>query len=225
LSQDERLQSIALAASWGWYDQAIASATAQRVFNDYVLLYPRPFDAEVKAAARRSNVDPDLIYGVVRQESLYRTDAVSGAGARGLMQLLPQTARRAAHQWKLRRPGPGDLFDPKVNIALGTANLRTLLDQFDEQIPVALAGYNAGPVAAARWLPGERTESDVWIENIPYEETREYVERVLWHSLLVRWLRSAGKAQHADSWLAGINPRGAERSTHVAELNRHPVRE
>jgi soluble lytic murein transglycosylase len=221
LSHDERLQSIALAASWGWYDQAVTTATAQRVFNDYVLLYPRPFDAEVKAAAHRAQLDPDLIYGVVRQESLYRTDAFSRAGARGLMQLMPETARRVAHEWRLPRPAPAALFDPRVNIALGAANLRTLLDQFDGQTPVALAGYNAGPAAAARWLPGESTDSDVWIENIPYDETREYVERVLWHSLLVRWLRNDGEAQHADSWLTAINPlRGMERETHVASLIR-----
>jgi soluble lytic murein transglycosylase len=225
LSRDERLQSIPLAASWGWYDQAVSAATAQHVFNDYVILYPRPFETEVKAAARRSQIDPDLIYGVVRQESLYRPDAFSSAGARGLMQLMPETARRVAREWKLPRPAPGDLFEPKVNIAIGSANLRKLLDQFDGQVPVALAGYNAGPAAAARWLPVERTESDVWIENIPYDETREYVERVLWHSLLVRWLRSEGKAQHADSWLAAISPlRGNERETHVAELIRRHSR-
>jgi soluble lytic murein transglycosylase len=221
LSHDERLESIPLAASWGWYDQAVATATAQHVFNDYALLYPRPFDAEIKAAARRSQVDPDLIYGVVRQESLYRSDAFSRAGARGLMQLMPETARRVAREWKLPRPGPAALFEPKVNITLGAANLRTLLDQFDQQVPVALAAYNAGPAAAARWLPGESTDSDVWIENIPYDETREYVVRVLWHSLLVRWLRTDGKAQHADAWLAAINPlRGTERETHVAALAR-----
>jgi soluble lytic murein transglycosylase len=217
LTDEQRRQAIPLAASWGWYDQAVATASSQRVFNDYVLLYPQPFDQEVKAAAHLTSLEPELIYGVLRQESLYRNDAVSNAGARGLMQLMPATARRTARDWRLPRPTAVGLFDPSVNISLGAATLRTLLDQFDDQLVVALAGYNAGPKAAARWLPQGPVDADVWIENIPYEETREYVQRVLWHSLLLRWLRNDGDAQHADSWLTMVNPvEGGEVRTRIA---------
>ena len=73
-----RSQAIHLAADWGWYDQAVATATQQRVFNDYTLLYPRPFDREVHGAAQLTSLEPELIYGVLRQESLYRADAMSG---------------------------------------------------------------------------------------------------------------------------------------------------
>lgn len=205
LSENARTQAIHLAADWGWYDQAVATATQQRVFSDYVLLYPRPYDKEVRAAAKLTDVEPELIYGVLRQESLYRPDAVSSAGAYGLLQLLPETARRTAQRWKRSRPSTSDLFNPSINVTLGAGQLRMLLDRFGGQTPVALAGYNAGPAAAARWLPSQSIESDVWVENIPFNETRGYVQRVLWHSIVFAWLRS-GEAQRTDAWLVRIGP-------------------
>jgi len=205
LSEGARSQAIHLAADWGWYDQAVATATQQRVFNDYNLLYPRPYDREVHGAARLTALDPKLIYGVLRQESLYRADAVSSAGARGLLQLLPETAQSTARLWKQPRPSRDDLLKPQVNVPLGAAQLRILLDRFGGQTPVALAGYNAGPNAAARWLPAESIESDIWIENIPYNETRTYVQRVLWHSLVFAWLES-GEAQRTEAWITRISP-------------------
>jgi soluble lytic murein transglycosylase len=203
LSEASRLQSIRLAAGWRWYDQAIAVATAQHVFNDYVLLYPRPFDPQVEQAARLAQLAPELIYGVLRQESLYRVDAVSSADARGLMQLQLATARYTARQWKRPQPDLADLSDPETNILLGAARLRTLLDQFDGQMPAALAAYNAGPNAVMRWLPGKSIESDVWVENIPYGETRVYVQRILWHVLTFTWLHTR-EAQQTKSWLAPV---------------------
>jgi len=203
LSEAGRLQSIRLAASWRWYDEAIAVASGQQVFNDYVLLYPRPFDPQVEQAARLTQLAPELIYAVLRQESLYRVDAVSSADARGLMQLQLDTARRTARQWKRPQPALADLFDPATNILLGATRLRTLLDQFDGQTPIALAAYNAGSNAVTRWLPRRPMDSDVWIENIPYGETRIYVQRILWHVLTFTWLHGR-QAQQTKSWLMPI---------------------
>jgi len=208
LPEGGQRQAIHLAAGWGWYDQAVAVAVPQGVFNDYALLYPRPFEAEVGAAARQASVEPDIVYGIVRQESLYRVDAVSSAGARGLMQLMPDTARRTARHWKRSPPAITDLLDPSINTALGTAHLRMLLDRFGGQLPLALAGYNAGPNAVVRWLPPQEIDPDIWIENIPYNETRIYVQRILWHQLMFAWLRSEGEAQRTDSWLKSIRPVG-----------------
>jgi soluble lytic murein transglycosylase len=205
LSEAGRLQSIRLAAHWQWYDQAIAVASAQHVFNDYVLLYPRPFDPQVEQAARLAQLAPDLIYGVLRQESLYRVDAVSSADARGVMQLQLDTARRTARHWKRPQPDLSDLFDPATSILLGAARLRTLLDQFNGQTPAALAAYNAGANAVMRWLPRTSIDSDVWIENIPYGETRGYVQRILWHVLTFTWLHTT-EAQQTRSWLTPIRP-------------------
>ena len=206
LNADARMQSIRLAANWGWYDQAVTVASSLHIFNDYSLLYPRPYDAQVNAAAHLAQITPEIVYGVVRQESLYRQDAVSNAGARGLMQLEPGTARSTAHYYKRPMPALTDLFDPYINTALGAARLRMLLDEFDGQIPLALAGYNAGPNAVMRWLPPEAIDSDIWIENIPYNETRGYVQRILWHTLMFTWLRTRGQALHTNTWLTPILP-------------------
>lgn len=205
LMETARSQAIHLAARWGWYDQAIATASQQRVFNDYELLYPQPYDAEVLSAAKLTALTPQLIYSVMRQESLYRRDALSSANARGLLQMLPETARRTASKWKRPRPSPDDLFNPVVNVPLGAAHLRELVDRFGGQTIVALAGYNAGPNAAARWMPSESLDPDVWVENIPYNETRNYVQRILWHNVVFSWLKS-GEPQKVDGWLARIAP-------------------
>lgn len=205
LMESARIQAIHLAARWGWYDQAIATASQQQVFNDYELLYPQPYDAEVLSAAKLTGLKPQLIYSVMRQESLYRRDALSSAGARGLLQMLPETARRTASKWKRPRPSPTDLFNPVINVPLGAANLRSLTDRFGGQILVALAGYNAGPNAAARWMPSESLDPDIWVENIPYNETRGYVQRILWHNVVFSWLKT-GEPQKVDGWLARIAP-------------------
>jgi len=210
LGQDQlpplaRPQAIHLAARWGWYHQAVAAATGEQVFNDYALLYPRPYDAEVAAAAEVSGLPVPLVYGVIRQESLYRSDALSSAGARGLMQLLPETARRTARQWSRPAPTPDSLFDPAVNVMLGAAHLKDLLTRFDGQLPLALAAYNAGPGAAQRWLPERALDPDIWIENIPYNETRTYVQRILWHTVVFGWLPGQ-QAQDTRGWLASVKP-------------------
>ena len=198
-------QSIHLAMSWGWYDMAVATATSHRIFDDYRLLYPRPFDNAVASAAELAGIEPTLLYAVVRQESLYRADATSAAGALGLAQLLPDTARRIARRLGRPEPSRADLLVPEVNLELAAAELRALLDEFAEQLPLALAGYNAGPNAARRWLPQRPLDADIWIENIPYNETRNYVQRVLWHSLVFSWLES-GAGHDTRGWLAAIVP-------------------
>lgn len=200
-----RAQAIHLAARWDWHQQAVATATGERVFNDYALLYPQPYDSQVAAAARLSGLPPQVIYGVIRQESLYQVDAVSSANARGLMQLLPETARRTARQWKQPAPTDADLFEPAVNVVLGAAHLKDLVDRFGGQLALALAGYNAGPGAAQRWRPDDAMDPDIWIENIPYNETRSYVQRIFWHTLVFSWLRS-GEAQDTRHWLKDVNP-------------------
>lgn len=205
LPETARPQAAQLASRWGWHEQAIMTAAQQRLFNDYSLLYPQPFDRQVRAASQLSKLPPELIYSVMRQESLYRTDAVSSAGARGLLQLLPETARRTATAWKQPKPKPEALFDPDIAIVLGAAHLSELIDRFGGQTVAALAAYNAGPNAAARWIPSQPVEADVWIENIPYNETRTYVQRIMWHNLVFNWLKT-GEPQKADAWLTTVGP-------------------
>ena len=200
-----RPQAIHLAARWGWYEQAVTVATGEHVFNDYPLLYPRPYDMEVTGAAKLSGLSPTLIYSVIRQESLYESAAVSTANARGLMQLTPDTARRTARDWKRPVPAPVDLFVPATNVTLGAAHLKDLLQRFGGRVPLALAGYNAGPGAVQRWLPEREQEPDIWIENIPYNETRTYVQRILWHTVVFDWLQGR-QAQDTRQWLNPVRP-------------------
>jgi soluble lytic murein transglycosylase len=198
-----RPQLIHLAARWGWYHPAVNLATNERVFNDYALLYPRPYDTEVMSAAQVSGLPASLIYSVIRQESLYERDAISSADARGLAQLTLDTARRTARKWMLPAPTATTLFEPAVNVVLGATHLKDLLDRFDGQLPLALAGYNAGPNAVQRWLPEGEMDPDIWLENIPYTETRAYVQRILWHSVVFGWLVNE-KPQETRGWLNAV---------------------
>ncbi len=205
LTPEHQTQAVRLASSWGWHLQAIAAAARLGLFNDYELLYPRPFDDEVRRAARANRLPPSLIYAVIRQESLFRADAASGAGALGLMQLLPATAKITARKAGLPSPSRSELLEPSVNIPLGSAFLRDLIDRADGQQPLAVAGYNAGPAAARRWLPAAPMETDVWVENIPFNETRAYVQRVHWHALVFDWLEDR-KPRDAGAWLGPVRP-------------------
>jgi soluble lytic murein transglycosylase len=208
LSAVERQQAVPLAADWGWYDLAVTTATTLHIFFDYDLLYPQPFQTSVTAAAHAAQLPVSLVYSVIRQESLYRTDVVSSAGARGLMQLELSTAKPIARALKLPTPQMTDLFDPQINSTLGAEHLHLLLDKVNGQLPLALAAYNAGIAAANRWLPVDSIAPDVWVENIPYNETRAYVQRILWHTVVYGWLRSDGQAQNTAAWLAPIRAAG-----------------
>lgn len=208
LGEQDRIQAIHLALAREWFDLGVATATQHGVFDDYALLYPTPYRREVEAAAGATGLEPELIFAVIRQESLYRADAVSAAGARGLMQLRPGTAERVRGGLALR--GRSNLLDPGVNVALGSAELARLLERYDGQLVVALAAYNAGPAAVDRWLPEAPIDADIWIENIPYNETREYVRRVLWHRVVFGWLES-GRGVDARDWLEPVRPRDETR--------------
>jgi len=203
LTPTQQVQAVRLASSWGWHLQAIAAAARLGLFNDYELLYPRPFDAEVRRSAELTGLPAALIYAIIRQESLYRADAASSANALGLMQLLPATAKATARRAGLPQPARASLLQPSVNVPLGSSFLRYLLDRADGQWPLAIAGYNAGPAAARRWIAPVPVETDVWVENIPFNETRAYVQRVHWHSLVFEWLGER-KPRDTSAWLGTV---------------------
>lgn len=205
LTAAERVQSIRLAARWGLYDIAVATATRVGIFNDYALLYPSPFEPDIGEAEKLTGIEANLLLALLRQESLFRPDAVSVADSLGLTQLQTGTATATAERWNLPRPSRSDLLEPPHSIRIGAARLKDLLDDFDGQLPVALAAYNAGRGAAERWLPPETIDADIWIENIPFNETRLYVRRVLWHRLVYEWLER-GRGSSARSWLMTIEP-------------------
>ena len=119
--------------------------------------------------------------------------------------MLPTTAAAAARRFGRPVPSRSDLLVPSINVPLGAAELRILLDRFNGQLPVAIAGYNAGPANARRWLPDSPRDIDVWVENIPFNETRSYVQRVAWHSVVFGWLQG-GRARDLSAWLGRIQP-------------------
>jgi soluble lytic murein transglycosylase len=186
-----KVQAAHLAARWGWYSQAIAALAQAGEWDDVRLRYPRPYADVVAAASTLAGVPADWILSVMRQESLFRKDAVSRADALGLMQMLPVTAAAVARRWHLPVPRRENLFDPAVAVPLGAAYLRELLDRRAGQLDLALAAYNAGPAPVARWLPLTAMDADVWIENIPYNETRAYVEHIVEHLVAFAWVRDA----------------------------------
>ena len=186
-----KVQAARLASRWGWYAQTIATLAQANEWADVPLRYPRPYTPEIEHASKLTRVPADWILAVMRQESLFRADAVSRADARGLMQMLPSTAALVAARWHLPAPHRDDLFDPSIAVPLGAAYVRELLDRHDEQLSLSLAAYNAGPAAVARWLPRQSIDADIWIENIPYTETRSYVQHVLEHIVAFAVVRGA----------------------------------
>jgi soluble lytic murein transglycosylase len=199
------LEAARLASEWGWHLMAVGTASRADVYDDFALLYPRPFQDEVKKGARFAGVPPEWIYAVMRQESLYDPRARSSANALGLLQLLPTTAKAVAKRWSLPTPQGDALFDPATNITLGAAYLREQWERFSQHFILVLGAYNAGPNAVRRWLPPTAMEADVWIENIPYNETRSYIQRILWHSTVFGW-EASGQAQRATRFLAPVTP-------------------
>jgi soluble lytic murein transglycosylase len=140
--------------------------------------YPRPFATTVSELEARYALPPGLIHAVMRQESQFRSDARSPVGAVGLMQLMPQTAERAASELGLKNQ-PERLEQAPYNLQLGAFYLSKLLHTFQQRVVLALAAYNAGPAAVSRWLAGGRNlDADLWVARIPYRETRDYVQRV-----------------------------------------------
>jgi len=180
-------QGALLAARWQWYEQSIATLAKAADWNDLDLRYPLPYRPLVEQAAGVSRLPASWIYAVMRQESLYRPDARSRADALGLLQLQPATAREVAKRFKKPTPQREQLFDPAVNLPLGALHLRELLDERAGAPALALAGFNAGPNALARWIPDRRMEADVWVENIPYNETRAYIQRILENIVTFSW--------------------------------------
>ena len=155
----------------------------------WLLLYPRPFWEEVVQQANNTGLDPYLVLSIMRQESAFNPAAVSRAGARGLLQLMPATAREVATRLGLTKPTQEQLHEPQFNIVLGTDYFTTALRRFGGNTVLALAGYNAGPGRASRWrqqwpdLP-----MDELIEQIPIQETRLYVKFILRNLMLYELL-------------------------------------
>ena len=201
----ERRLAADLAYRRGWYDRAVffysADPETQRLYEQR---FPLALETRVKHEAGGAGIDPAWAYAIIRAESAWMTDAHSHADAYGLMQLLPGVAKSVAQSEKLPYNNPADLFDPTLNVELGTRYLGRMADKFDGNPWLATAAYNAGEAPVGRWLDARSSlDPDFFIETIPYKETREYVARVLAFSVIYDW-RMNGKALALSSRMPRI---------------------
>jgi soluble lytic murein transglycosylase len=173
------LAAAELAKRNGIWDRAINTADKTVAAHDFNLRYPSPYGDVLQKQARIRNLDEPLVFGLVRQESRFLADAKSSAGAEGLMQLMPSTARSVAKKIGMKDFRLSRLERPEVNAALGASYLRQMLDGFGGSAVLAAAAYNAGPNRASRWRDARPLEGAIYIETIPFAETRQYVKKVM----------------------------------------------
>lgn len=174
-----------LAKRWGWYNRGIQAMITGNLWDHLSIRFPLAYEPQVLKAANDNNIEPTLIFAIARQESAFAENAKSSAGAMGLMQLMPSTAQMTARNLGIKH-NKKDLFKAEHNIGLGSSYLNELLNQYNGNRILATAAYNAGPHRVDRWL--RRTPQDVafdiWIETIPFKETRGYVQNVLSFSVI-----------------------------------------
>ncbi|HUR39593.1 MAG TPA: transglycosylase SLT domain-containing protein [Verrucomicrobiae bacterium] len=206
-TEADKLQAALLVARWGWFEPAVRIVSELQSWDDLELRFPLPWTPAVEAAATASGVPADWLYAVLRTESLYDPRAVSRVGALGLLQLMLPTARTVARDAGMPRPERDDLFQPELNLSLGSRYLSQMLERFNGRLILALAAYNAGPHKVPDWLPETPVEADIWIENIPYNETRAYVQRALSSLVILSWRRSGQAATLAPLLQPVVAPR------------------
>ena len=178
--QADKLQLGSLALQTGWYDLAVLSSIRAKAWDVLELRFPMPMSSVFSRFAKARGVDMSLLYALARQESALYHRAQSPVGASGLMQLMPTTASHVAKKMGFSLADKQQLIDPEVNVRLGSAYLKELLDNYGGNRVLAAAAYNAGPGRVRQWRRASGGKSmDVWVENIPYKETRHYVQNVL----------------------------------------------
>lgn len=184
----------------GWNSQAIRSTIAAKRWHDLELRFPLSFERTIEEAAHHRQLNSNWLFAMARQESALTPEAVSHKGARGLIQIMPATARNVARKHKIPYHSRQQLFDPKKNVELASAYLNSLLKQFDGNDIYATAAYNAGPHRVKKWLKTTRhLPIDVWIESIPFHETRQYVKNVLTYSAIYAHRRNQYNFQMATT--------------------------
>ncbi|MGI9229806.1 MAG: transglycosylase SLT domain-containing protein [Gammaproteobacteria bacterium] len=188
LSPKQMQIAAAIAGDWGWYDRAIITLGRAQAYDNLTLRFPLLFEKRIKQYADKRDVDLSWMYSVVRAESAFMVQVRSPAGALGLMQVMPRTGRLTARSIGYRRFNKSMLLTEKHNVAIGSAYLRQMLDQFNHNHVLATAAYNAGPHNIMRWLPKKMcTDPEIWIETIPFKETRQYVRRILYYASIYDW--------------------------------------
>jgi len=189
LPKNELEMLAKLTHQWGWHNQTIALLGKAESWNDLNLRFPVVYEQKMIHAGRTTKLDPSWLLGVARQESAFNPSARSPVGARGLMQLMPETGKSIARQIKQPLKDLAELVNPGRNIQLGSAYLRHVYDTNQQNPVLATASYNAGPHRIAHWLPKQKLPADIWIENIPFNETRKYTGNVISYAAIFDFQR------------------------------------
>ncbi len=201
-SENELAAGAVLASHWSLYDRAIFTAGKTEQKRAISVRFPVLYRPEVAKASAKNRIEPAWIFGVMRRESAYIRDIKSGAGAVGLMQLMPNTAKYVAKlqgdkNWK------GDLTNASTNIDFGAYYLRHVMDKFDDHQVLATASYNAGPHRIDQWLDSNIQDADIWIDTIPFTETRRYVRAVMAYAAIYEY-HLTGQASRLSTKLRPI---------------------
>ncbi|MBI5331556.1 MAG: lytic transglycosylase domain-containing protein [Betaproteobacteria bacterium] len=206
---DRKLLAAAeLALREKWHDRAIVTASQTRELHSLDLRFISPFRDLATAYAQENNLDEAWVYGLMRQESRFVEHARSVVGARGLMQIMPGTAKWIAKQLGLSRNAHAKVGEPETNIRFGTYYLKRIYESLSQSPVLASAGYNAGPLRARKWQADTALEGAVYVESIPFSETREYVKKVLANAMYYR-TRFGGETRPLKDRLGVIPPRVA----------------
>ena len=208
LGERELLAAASLACSQQVWDRCINSSERTRLQQDFSQRFPMPHQSTVVQRASAIGLDPAYVYGLIRQESRFVTDARSGVGASGLMQVMPATARWTARKIGMTDFQPHRISERDTNITIGTAYLKFALDDFEGSLPLAAAAYNAGPNRARAWRNGPVLPAEIWAENIPFEETRDYVKKVLANTTSYAAVLT-GQPQSLRARLGTVGPRSS----------------
>ncbi|QMV13464.1 transglycosylase SLT domain-containing protein [Vibrio spartinae] len=190
VSVEERAMLARYAATAHWYHLAVVASIQAKLWANLDLRFPRAYLKWFEFFGNKNNVDPISLMSLARQESAMDIAAHSPVGAKGLMQIMPSTARHVAKKYRLQYHRASELFNVEKNIELGSQYLHELLTRYDGNRVLAFAAYNAGPYRVDQWLKASDGELDVYrfIESIPFYETRGYVQNVLMFENYYRYL-------------------------------------
>jgi soluble lytic murein transglycosylase len=198
LDKTEIKAAAKLAQQWQWDEVAIFTIAKVKHWDDIDLRFPLSYSDNIHENAIKQNINPALLFGLIRRESSFFKKAHSPVGARGLMQIMPNTGRQIAKDLKQRWRGKNSLYDPVKNIKYGSYYYKKLVKQFGGNYALALAAYNAGPHRVKSWLPKETLPADIWIEIIPFNETRGYVTTVLMYAMIYQLRNESAALSMAD---------------------------
>ena len=190
------------------WDRCINTSERTKGVIDVEQRFPMPFHDTVLRKSQDIGLDPAYVYGLIRQESRFIMDARSGVGASGLMQVMPATARWTARKIGMTDFTPGQINDRETNITIGTNYLKLALDDFDDSMALAAAAYNAGPGRPRSWRNGPVLDAAIWAENVPFNETRDYVKKVLANTTNYAAIIT-GRPQSLKERLGRVGPRDA----------------